>query len=310
MLYTNNLFFKIIMILFFSVGAFTACKQPSDQAPAGVSSANINAQAAQNSENSEITFNLIPAAGQHSVYTIKYYSSVDTKSTDPPDEAFRRGGGKQTLEMTVKLETQAISSQTGGNWKLSLLFTTLDAKIDEKSDGIEDMSFADISFFATMSKEGELLNIPENEPAGSAHRDELGYRNPLLLLPFMLLPRKPVRTGETWRNHFSGPIPDDMHSLMPSLELKSTGTLRSVNGNIAYVDLDFTSELRMGGSNSKPNMWIVKGTASVVYDLGESRFIMNKVDMSRETVGFAISDNEKDIKTILTESLQLDLVKE
>lgn len=306
MFYIKNLFLKISLIAFFSVSAFAACKQSSNQISVGVSSVNINAQAAQ----SEITFKLTPAAGQHSAYTIRYHSTIDTKSTDPPDEAFKRGVRKEASEVSAKLETRVMSSQIGKDWKLSFLITTLGIKIGGKSIEITERSSLDASFSATMSKEGELLNIPENEMAGSRQRDLMGYRNPLLLLPFMLLPRKPVRIGETWHNVFSSPIPDEMHSLMPTLELEATGTLKAINGNRAYVDLAFNSELRMASSHSKPNMWVAKGTASVIYDLDESRFIMNKIDMTRETIGFAFSDNEKDIKTILTESLQLDLIKE
>jgi hypothetical protein len=303
---------KTIVIAFFSVVSFIACKQSSDQVSAGISSANNNTQAAQNSEHGEMTFKLIPTAGLHSAYTIKYHSTANTESTDPPEEAFKRGVREETLEVSAKLETQVVSSQIGKDWKLSFLITTLGVKIGGKSIEITERSSADaeVSFSATMSKDGELLNIPENETAGSRQRDVLGYRNPLVLLPFMLLPRKPVRIGETWHNVFSSPIPDDMHSLMPTLELKGTGTLKSRNGNRAYVDLTFTSELRMASSNSMPNMWVVKGTASAIYDLDESRFIMNKIDMTRETVGFAFSDNEKDIKTLLIESLQVDLIKE
>src|SRR5205814_9106153 len=162
----------------------------------------------------------------------------------------------------------------------------------------------------TMRREGAVLNIPEKGMAGSMQRDLLGYRNPLILLPIMVLTRKSVRIGDTWDNEFSSVIPDDMHSLMPTLKLKGTGALKAINGNKASLVLTFTSELRMASASSTPNMWKVKGTASATYDLDKARFIMNKIDMTRETVGFAFSDNEKDIKTILTDSLQLDLIKE
>jgi hypothetical protein len=316
MLYTRNLFLKTIVITFLSLGGLTACKQSSGKVPVEISFARnvdnsgVSAHGTQDNENKEITFKLIPTVGLLSVYTIKHYSTAETKSTDPPEGAFKRGVRKETSEVNAKLETQVLSSPIEGAWKLSLLITTLDVRIDGKSIKTFERSFVDASFSVTMSREGELLNIPENEMAGSMQRDLLGYRNPLVLLPIMLLPRKSVRIGDTWDNEFSSAVPDDTHSLMPTLKLKGTGTLKAINGNKASIDLTFTSELRMASANSKPNMWIVKGTASATYDLDKARFIMHKIDMTRETVGFAVSDNEKDIRTILTESLQLDLIKE
>jgi hypothetical protein len=310
--YITNPFLKIFLVLFCLLSLLTACKQPSKESPSinNDNRSNANTSQTQNSENQKIAFKLIPERGLQRIYWIKHIVTIETKSSDPDRDTYLRDHYKETVEVNARLETKVLSSQANGDWKLSFHITALNFNQDGKRIENNNPSLQEASFTVTMNKDGELLNIPENQQAGLTQRDLYSFQNPLLLLPWMLLPRKPVGIGENWSNEFASAIPDPMYSLRPEINLKGSGILKAVTDNKANIELTFTSELKMASHKPQPNIWLGKGAMSAVYDLDRAQFITNKIEITRETIGFAFSDNEKDIKSIFTESLQVNLIKE
>ena len=193
-----------------------------------------------------------------------------------------------------------------GTWTLSVKSTTLGYKMEDNSDEEGPLEDLESSFSITMDNRGRFLNIPENEEFSSVPRDIVLYGNPIWLLPSMMLTVEPVSVGASWPIDLSLPI--DEPDFKVTLTVKGTGTLRRLEGNQTYVDLDFKFELKMPGTDSDPQMYTGKGTSSVAYDLKSARFTSNKLDMTWETVGFAVSDNENDIKTTFADSLQVNLI--
>jgi hypothetical protein len=311
MTYINHSFFKTVLISFCFLGLLNACKQPlRESLPTSKDTdSNANISLPGNSDNQKIAFTLLPKTGLQRAYSINYVIKIETKSSDPDQEAFLRSINKQNTEVNARLETKVISSKPNGEWKVSFHITALDFMLDGKRLENNNPSLQETTFTVTMNKDGELLNIPENEEAGLMQRNMFAYQNPLLLLPWLLLPRKSVGIGETWSNEFASAIPDTVSTLHPELNLKGNGALKTVTDNQAGIELTFVSELKLDRSNPRPNKWVGKGTMNAVYDFQQGQFIRNKIEMTRETVGFAISDNGKDIKSILTETLQLDLIK-
>jgi hypothetical protein len=264
------------------------------------------------SKEGPITFNLVPPLGDQSVYEIKGVVKTETKSEDSSH-------GQESFTISAKLETRVAASKLDGIWTLTGTTTTLSWKRegDSNESASEGVKHLENSFSVTMDRQGRILNIPENEEFGSVQRDFLIYRNPVMLLPTMMLPLEPVSVGASWPIDILLPIPDLRElTFKTTLVLKGSGTLKSIDRGQAFIDLTFTSELKMTSSDGKPMtrsgsevMYIGKGTSSVAYGLKNARFTMNRLHITRETVGFAISDNEKDTKTIFEDSLQLNLVK-
>jgi hypothetical protein len=311
MSYINNSFLKSLLISLCLLSLFIACKQPSkESSPASKDTeSNTNASQAQNSENQKMAFKLIPETGLQRIYSIKYAVTIETKSSEPDRDAYLRDRYTETLEVDARLEIKVISSQTNGNWKLSFHIRALNFKENGKSVENNNPMLTEASFIITMNKDGELLNISENQQAGLTQRAFYSYQNPLLMLPWILLPRKPVGIGETWSNEFASAIPDPMPHMRPEIKLKGNGIVKNVNANKADIELGFDSELKMASSKPQPRMWLGKGTMIAVYDLDQAQFISNKIKLTRETIGFAFTDSEKDIKNIFMESLQVDLIK-
>src|SRR5205085_46596 len=135
-----------------------------------------------------------------------------------------------------------------GDWKLSFHITALDFKLDGKRIENNNPSLQEASFSIAMNKDGELLNIPENQSVESTQGNLFSFQNPLLLLPWMLLPRKPIGIGETWRNEFATALPDESSPHL-DINLKGSGVVKEVKDNQADIELTFVSELNMRSSN-------------------------------------------------------------
>lgn len=307
--YINHSFLKTFLITFCLLSVLSACKQPSKEnlVVSNDNTANANTAPVQTGEKPKLDFKRTPEAGQRRNYSIKYVVKSETKSSESAREADLRKEDEDSLEMRAILETRVISIQPNGNWKLSCHFTTSDYKLDGKRVENNNPAVASVTFIVAMNKDGELLNVSENQKAALKQGDPLGLENPLLILPWLLLPRKSIEIGETWNNESSSLLSNatDVHH---SLDFKGSGVVKAVNDNQAVMELTFNSELHVNSPKSESRKWMGKGTMKTVYDLKQAQFIHNKVEMTRETIGFAVSDNHRDTKSILTESLQVDLI--
>jgi hypothetical protein len=265
--------------------------------------------ASQPARGEPIAITIIPALNQKVVYSGFSQTTAETINQDPKENEHRKqiGMDEGMMEPHFQLETQVTEARADGNWKQShkltlerLRFQDRDKTFtDEKLEGHENMNY---SFAAVYGRDGSLIDLP-NE-AGSLMWI-FGQVNPVLLLPTALLPKQAVRVGESWPIEMSRSVPDEGHTEPWSDRLNGTGVVKEIRDGQAIIEFEYTVDSQRFGKPATTQ----KVKSNVAFDLQKGQFISNHMEIVCETLGWAFSDNETDIKSIFNSLVNVERTK-
>ena len=242
----------------------------------------------------EITFKRAQPLGQKSTYSMK-----NTVRSQPSPEL-----APIELLADATIETEVTSAQPNGNWTLTTRYTSIDLKIDGKSQPDQAAPLAGKSFSVVMDREGKVLDVTGSDaPMAGLDLKQLASQ----MNPEAMLPASRVRIGETWPINTSSDIEmagGAMHQI-----IKGTGTLRSANAGQAIVDFDLDFALSMAGAPGMNLNGSGKGKSSMTYDLDKARAISNKSDSTIEmTAEFKSGSQTQQTRSKVSISYQIDLI--
>jgi hypothetical protein len=249
----------------------------------------------------EVTLKLVQPVGQKSVYSMKNQLRVEAGPISSPQPQ-----SVQLMTMDASFETEATSNEPNGNWTLVNKYNSVNLQIN----GIPEQSVAETmvgkTFTVTLGKDGKVLDVKGTEALGPGMdpRQMMTQMNPT-----MMLPGKPVRTGDTWPFELS--LPMDMQGTTINQTIKGTGTLKQIEDGGAMMDFEYS--IQMSSNDSGPSQMKLtgngKGKVSAVYDIEKARFIANKNEMTLQAFGDVnMGERVEKHKSTIMSTVQIELI--
>jgi hypothetical protein len=119
-----------------------------------------------------------------------------------------------------------------------------------------------------MDRSGQIVKTIQSDIAGGINLDQVFSQ----MNVSAMLPKKPVRVGDSWPFEIRQEVPDPTGSASSQI-ISGTGRLNGVSNNQAQIEYQFSVRIAGTMEGSGP------GSGTISYDLGRARVVSSRSDL-------------------------------